>query len=282
MAGRVERAITWLRLTDDQRTQVFDILDPAREQIDRLVAEATARGESPREIEMKVRRLVLDSRNRVFAVLPPAQRDAFKETFDRDAGPAPSPAPLRPVLPADDAMAGTSMTGKRHDERRTMSGGTKEGTMGGRDGRHHGRGAMSGGERQQAQRPRVPTTLPAVLRSRSVRRFPPSPCLGGSQAADRQAPAGQAPPSSSSAASVTPSFRDQMPRLISLSKTHGSSVTWLAVYTREMHPADGAQPQRNASDKISMAAHRSADQREAAARRRRRSSASPSTSCPMR
>ena len=220
-AGRVERAVSWLKLTSDERTKVFDILDPAREQIDKAVADGQAKNEPTTETAMKVRRLVTESKIRVFGVLPPAQRDLFAKAFDQD----------RPAAPVETAN-GPAMNGETMNSTAAPSS-----------------AANSSAGHPATTMPAEPTIaigdpMPAFTLTRldghvateKLFRGRPAVFIFGSMSA--------------------PSFRDGMPRIAALSNLYGINVTFVCIYTREMYPADQDQPERNTDDKISVAAHK--------------------------
>lgn len=267
-AGRVERAIVGVGLTDEQRNAIFDVLDPARDEIDAMVAEATMNNIPQERVDRRVRELVEASYHRVAKLMVRDQRDRFEAQFRADRvtnlpplrtppagsivlrdgvaylnGNAVQPDMMSEMRPGDAMMMGPATTGPnamRPDVPRVAAGGGRAG--------------------EPATRPAATIKLGDPMPAFTLTR------LNGSEVTQRIF-AGKATVLIFGSLTA-PSFRDRIAKFDQLSsRTPG--VMWAVIYTREMYPGVGADadlPERNRDDKVAVAQHATLADRSAAAR----------------
>ena len=262
MISRMRQAVLALGLTPEQTTQVNTIFDDAAARAIELRQQAAGnKGDKSERKDMRAQIQDLNKKihEKLAAVLTPDQQAKLKETMPAGGGrggrgkaglgkagkpgaekggeKADAPA----TQPAADAGAMTgSMTGTADDGMMTTP---PTGTT----------AAKAAGVSSQANTPAASKSDAKSAAAKPVAVGSPAPAftatrLSGTEATNKSF---TGKPLVLAFGSLTsPSFRDRLPKLEAVKKKYNGRANVIVVYSREAHPADGWQVDRNRDDKV--------------------------------
>ena len=256
---RIEEALKAADVTDEQRGKLDPVLADAREKMAAIVADARANGApDPQAIMDKAREVIDSLRQEAAKILTPEQFRTFEAAMRPNrAGPG-GTGRDRPAPPGEGAKDGPGMNGDPPPPPPEPPAGPPAA----RNSTPHPEAGTAGLAASAAPSPAAtPTTRPVAVgelmpefdlvrtdgRHVTPKSFANRPAvfIFGSMTA--------------------PSFRDRADLLGQLAKKYGARVRFLIVYTREQHPMNGDEPERNRDDHIAIALHKTAADRAAAA-----------------
>jgi Spy/CpxP family protein refolding chaperone len=244
MVERISNDLNKLDLSDEQKTQVKSVLDDLRAELTKLQDDA---GGDPQAVREGARALMEGVVVEIGEILTPEQREKMRAMRDQ-AGPRERRGD-RAGPPPGEAGPMPGEAGPRPERRRARDRGDQP-------------PPPPEGEPQTRSNPEAGATGLAALQEGGA--FPAIPLTrldGKPVALNAGRPVLMVLGSYSS-----PMFRDQAAAFQTLGERLSRRADVVFVYTREAHPSDAAQPERNVVDEISVAPHRSVDERFVAAR----------------
>ncbi|MDB5325066.1 MAG: Iodothyronine deiodinase [Phycisphaerales bacterium] len=256
MINRMRQAVVALGLTPEQKTQVDTIFDDASKQAIELRKEATGGAKGDRkDLREKVQEMTKGVREKLAAVLTPEQQAKLKESMPAGAGAGGRGAGLgggRKRGEKADAPATQPAMGDAN----TMNDGGMNGTANANSSGSNTpntTAAKAAAVSSQAKTAQPATNPVAAKIAAKVVVGSPAPAftatrLSGTEANNKSF---TGKPLVLAFGSLTsPSFRDRLPKLELLKKKYNGRANVVVVYTKEAHPADGWQVERNRDDKV--------------------------------
>lgn len=261
MIDRVRQAVIALGLTPEQKTQVDAIFEDASTQAAQIRKDAINGGVNGdrKTLRDKVQDLTTATREKLAAVLTPEQRAKLKETAP--AGPGGRGAGL--------GLGGRKRAGKTDaPATRPATGDANPMNDGGMD------GGRANPKNAGSNTPDTTAAKAAAVSSQAKTASPATQPVAAKVAANpavkiaigSPAPAFVATRLSGTEATnksftgkplvlafgslTSPSFRDRLAKLEAVKKRYTGRANVVVVYTKEAHPADGWQVERNRDDKI--------------------------------
>ena len=245
MINRMRQAVVALGLTPEQKTQVDTIFDDASKQAIELRKEAAGGAKGDRkDLREKVQELTKTVREKLAAVLTPEQQAKLKETMPAGAGGRGA------------GLGGGRKRGDKADAPATQPTMGDANTM--NDSNTPNTTAAKAAAVSSQAKNAQPATKPVAAKVAAkidgkIAVGSPAPAftatrLSGTEATNKSF---TGKPLVLAFGSLTsPSFRDRLAKLEAVKKKYTGRANVVVVYTKEAHPADGWQVERNRDDKV--------------------------------
>lgn len=238
MTGRIQRALGTLDLSDEQKGKLQPIVDDAAKKLAAIRDE----GGDAQAIRAKAMELRDEVVGKISEILTDEQKAKFREAMqaERPGGGRPRDGATMTDSPPEDGM----MTG--NSSVRTEAG--------------------TSGLAASPARPSATATASSIVAIAPGDAVPAFSLLRLDGTPFSNASLAGKPAVLLFGSHSSPALRDRIAALQTLAEKTRNRAAFILIYTAEMYPSQSEQPTRNVNDKISVAAHKTPDDRAAAAR----------------